>query len=158
LPGYTEIMTGRSPIACQDNDCRPTETPTVLDEAWASGASVAAFASWERLDRALTVAPGRFPVSCGRDSDPTIDPFPGGGDFRPDVITSYLALRHLWIAKPDVLYIGLGEPDEYAHRGDYAGYIASLRAADAVLGRLFDILDRMGERGARTNVFATSDH
>jgi hypothetical protein len=158
LPGYTEILTGRSPLRCQDNDCPPVDAPTVLDEAYAAGAKVAAFASWEKLDRALTVAPGRFPVSCGRDGDPTIDPWPGHGQFRPDAITAYLALRHLVTELPDVLFLGLGEPDEYAHHDDYEGYVRSLSFADAILGQLFAVLDRMGERGASTHVFVTADH
>lgn len=158
LPGYTEILTGRPPVHCQDNDCPPVDTPTVLDEAYAAGARVAAFASWEKLERAVSVAPGRFPISCGRDGDPTIDPYPGHGDFRPDAITANLALRHLATQQPDVLYLALGEPDEYAHRDDYDGYVRALSFADAVVGQLFALLDRMGERGEKTHVFVTADH
>lgn len=158
LPGYTEILTGRSPLACQSNECSAVATPTVLDEAYAAGARVAAFSSWEKLQRAITVAPGRFFVSCGRDGDPTIQPFPGGGEYRPDSVTAYEALRYLAKEQPDVLFVGLGDPDEYAHRGDYEGYVRALSFADAVVGEVFAILDRMGDRGARTNVFVTSDH
>jgi len=158
LPGYTEILTGREPIHCQDNDCAQVSSPTLLDEAYAAGATVAAFASWDRLERAVTVARGRFVVSCGRDGDPMIDPYPGYGDFRPDAVTAHLALRHLLTQQPDVLFLGLGEPDEYAHRGDYEGYLAALAQDDAIVGKLFTILGRMGERGASTNVFVTSDH
>jgi arylsulfatase A-like enzyme len=56
------------------------------------------------------------------------------------------------------MFLGLGEPDEYAHRGDYAGYLGSLRTADAVLGDLMATLDRMGDRGAHTTVLVTADH
>lgn len=158
LPGYTEILTGRPPRACQDNDCARTEIPTLLDDAYAAGAHVAAFASWDRLERAVTAAPGRFVVSCGRDGDPTIHPYPGAGEFRPDAVTAHLALRYLATELPDVLFLGLGEPDEYAHRGDYGGYLAALALADAVLGQLFDVLDRMGALGASTSVLVTADH
>lgn len=158
LPGYTEILTGRSPLRCQDNACPPVTTPTLLDEAYARGARVAAFGSWEKLDNAVTVAPDRFLVSCGRHGDAAIDPYPGHGEYRPDFVTAYLALRHLWQERPDVLYLGLGDPDELAHRDDYDGYLASLRFADAIVGQIFAMLDQMGERGARTHVFVTSDH
>lgn len=158
LPGYTEIMTGRSPLGCQDNACPPVTTPTLLDEVYARGGRVAAFGSWEKLDRAVTVAPGRFTVSCGRRGDPAIDPFPGHGDYRPDFVTAYLALRHLWEERPDVLFLGLGDPDEYAHRDDYDGYLRSLGFADAIVGQIFVMLDQMGDRGARTHVFVTADH
>lgn len=56
------------------------------------------------------------------------------------------------------MFLGLGEPDEYAHRGDYAGYLGSLRASDAILGDLFAVLDCMGDRGRHTTVLVTADH
>lgn len=158
LPGYTEILTGRAPIGCQDNSCKQIETPTFLDDAHTAGASVAAFGSWEMLDRVISARPGSFPVSCGRNGDESIDPWPGHGGFRPDRVTAALALRYLEENRPDVLYIGLGEPDEYGHRGDYAGYLRSLTYADGVVARIASALDRMGSRGARTHVFVTADH
>ncbi|HEY8079664.1 MAG TPA: alkaline phosphatase family protein [Labilithrix sp.] len=158
LPGYNEILSGRPPRACQTNDCPRATAHTLLDEAWASGAEVAAFASWEKLDRAITSSPGKFLVSCGRDGDPTIDPYPGSGDFRPDAITGYLAVSHLWRSQPDVLFVGLGEPDEYAHRGDREGYESALRLDDEIVGQIFHVLDQMGERGAQTTVVVTADH
>jgi hypothetical protein len=158
LPGYTEILTGRAPITCQDNDCPAIQAPTLLDEVRATGGKVAAFGSWEVLDRAISARPGSFLVSCGRGGDASIDPWPGSGDFRPDRLTGALALRHLEAARPDVLYVGLGEPDEYGHHGDYSGYLRALREADAFVGQLVATLGRMGERGAATHVFVTADH
>jgi arylsulfatase A-like enzyme len=87
-----------------------------------------------------------------------VDSAPGGGDFRPDRFTAEIALRYLESDTPRFLFIGLGEPDEYAHQGNYRGYLASLRAADDALGRLVDTLGRMGERGRHTSIFVTTDH
>jgi hypothetical protein len=151
-------MTGRAPIGCQDNSCATVRVPTVLDDAHAAGANVAAFGSWEMLDRAISSRPGTFLVSCGRAGDSRIDPWPGSGDFRPDRLTATEALRHLEGQRPDVLYLGLGEPDEYGHHGDYAGYLRALAYADSVVGKVFEVLGRMGPRGARTHVFITADH
>jgi hypothetical protein len=180
LPGYTEIFTGRRSHECADNACGRTRIPTVFDEArdnGGDGADVAVFASWERMDRAATARPGRFVLSCGRTraagdevirADDTMrdlldraarsDPYPGSGDYRPDRLTAALALRYLETRRPTLLFVGLGEPDEYAHRGDYAGYLASLRAADDTLGELFEVLGRMGPRGEHTSVIVTADH
>jgi hypothetical protein len=158
LPGYTEILTGRAPIGCQDNTCATVAVPTLLDEAHASGAKVAAFGSWEMLDRAVSSRPGSFVVSCGRNGDAKVDPWPGSGDFRPDRMTAKLALGYLEREQPDVLYVGLGEPDEYGHHGDYAGYLRALTAADAFVGDLTAALGRMGQRGADTHLFVTADH
>jgi hypothetical protein len=180
LPGYTEIFTGRRAHDCADNGCGRTRIPTVFDEARDSGGDgtdIAVFASWERLERAATARPGRFVLSCGRaagaadevlrtddttrdllDRAGRTDPYPGSGDFRPDRLTAAIALRYLETRRPTLLFVGLGEPDEYAHRGDYAGYLASLRAADDTLGELFEVLGRLGTRGEHTTVIVTADH
>jgi hypothetical protein len=178
LPGYTEIFGGRRDHACADNDCAPTHVPTVFDEAVAaSPGQLAFFASWERLDRAASATPQSLVLSTGRTrvwqageltSDPetkewldrgaSADPTPGWGEFRPDRFTAALALKYLEKRHPRLMFLGLGEPDEYAHRGDYPGYLGSLQAADGVLGELVTTLDRMGERGAHTTVLVTADH
>ncbi len=54
-PGYEEILGGRAP-RCTDNKCGRTALPSLLDEARAAGAKVAAFASWERIDLETTAA------------------------------------------------------------------------------------------------------
>jgi len=157
LPGYTEILGGR-PSRCTDNGCARTTLPSILDEARAAGAKVAAFASWEKLDLAATASPGAFFSSCGRGGNPMIDPWPGHGDYRPDRVTANAALAHYEAEQPDVFFLGLGDPDEYAHRNDYPGYLAALRHADEIVGRLVALLDRMGDRGRSTHVIVTADH
>ena len=157
LPGYTELLGGR-PSRCMDNGCARTTLPSILDEARGAGAKVAAFASWEKLDLAATASPGAFVSSCGRKGDPAIDPWPGHGDYRPDRITADVALAHYEAELPDVFFLGLGDPDEFAHRGDYPGYLAALRHADAIIGRLVALLDRLGDRGQATHVVVTADH
>ncbi len=180
LPGYSEIFTGRRAHGCADNDCARARTATLFDEvARASGTpdAVAVFSSWERIERAASPQQGAFVLSAGRsvrwhpeelasdagvaaflDEAAQADPFPGYGDFRPDRLTAAVALRYLEQRRPRLLYLGLGEPDEYAHRGDLPGYLGSLRAADEVVGRIFEALDGMGERGRRTTVLVTTDH
>jgi hypothetical protein len=175
LPGYTEILGGRAPDACPSNECDGVSVPTLPDELHARGASVAAFSSWERIARVASSHAGDFPISAGRvvqfkldgvgpPLDETLrlgaaaDPSPGTGEFRPDRYTAALALRYLERERPDFLFLGLGEPDEYAHRGNYRGYLDSLRLCDAVVGAAVDVLDRMGERGSKTTLFITADH
>lgn len=157
LPGYTEILSGR-PSRCHENDCPRTSTPTLLDEARAAGAKVAVFSSWERIELAATAKADGIYVSCGRRGDPAVDPFPGFGDYRPDRFTAAAALAYYEAEQPDVFFLGLGDSDEYAHRGDYPRYVEALRRADEVIGRLVAALDRSGERGRRTHVVVTADH
>ena len=142
-----------------------------------SDSDVAVIASWAPIGRAATRTPSRIVLSAGRQDvtgarylidDPSTrevldlgaraDPRPGHDAFRPDRYTAELALRYLEARRPSFLFVGLGEPDEYAHEDDYRGYLASLRAADDFFGRLFAALDRMGERGRRSLVLVTADH
>jgi hypothetical protein len=180
LPGYTEIFAGRAPTACQDNDCTGASGTTIVDalrDRARADSDVAVIASWAPIGRAATRAPSRIVLSAGRQSvegaafledEPSTravldegaraDPRPGHDAFRPDRYTAELALRYLETRRPSFLFVGLGEPDEYAHADDYRGYLASLRAADDFFGRLFAALDRMGERGRRSLVMVTADH
>lgn len=157
LPGYTEILGGRQ-SRCTNNECSRTALPSILDEARAAGAKVAAYASWEKLDLAATASPGAFHSSCGRHGDPEIDPWPGHGDYRPDARTADAALQYYEAELPDVFFLGLGDSDEYAHRDDYPGYLVSLRRADEIIGRVVTLLHRLGERGDRTHIVVTTDH
>lgn len=159
LPGYAEILTGRAG-QCADNDCKRVEHATLLEEVRDAGGKAALVSSWDRLGRIATRASKHNDVivSAGRHGDPGVSPFPGEGDFRPDRHTAEVGLELLERERPDLLFLGLGEPDEYAHHGDRAGYARSLRYADAVLGRLRRALSRMGPRGADTTVLVVADH
>ncbi|HVH46155.1 MAG TPA: alkaline phosphatase family protein [Labilithrix sp.] len=157
LPGYSEIFHGRFLHGCRDNDCARTTSPTLLDEARGRGATVAAFASWTKLDFALTSNPGAFLVSCGPHGGSALPGGTGLDDSRPDHDTATAALAYYEAERPDVFHLGLGEPDEHAHFGNYVGYIAALRDADEVVGRLMAMLDR-DERGRKTHVVVMPDH
>ena len=148
LPGYNEIFSGRAPFGCPDNACPATREATIADEVGRASGGAAVFSSWAPIARAASAFPSRIVVSTGlRD-----------GDFRPDRETADRALSYLARHHPRFLFLGLGEPDEFAHRGDYAGYLGALRQADAVLGELFDVLAGMGARGRHTSVLVTCDH
>jgi hypothetical protein len=182
LPGYTEILTGRTATHCQDNACPETREATLPDELAPllpadEAAGSAVIASWESLDRAASSGGGNVVVSAGRhhgrglermrgdeeerallDEASRAESAPGAGDFRPDRFTADIALHYLATRAPRFLFLGLGEPDEYAHQDNYRGYLDALRAADRSLGRLVDTLEGMGERGRMTSVFVTTDH
>lgn len=149
LPGYNEIFGGRSPVACADNECPPTRRPTLVDEVRARSLDVAVFASWSPIVRAAALHPSDIVWSTGQ---------PETGAFRPDRDTADLALAYLPEHRPSFMFVGLGEPDEFAHRADYAGYLGSLRQADTILGELRAAVGQLGERGRHTSIFVTCDH
>jgi hypothetical protein len=149
LPGYTEIFSGRTPFGCADNDCPATRQATIADEVRATSTDVAVFSSWAPIARAASMRPSEIVHSTGE---------VGTGAFRADRATADKGLAYYAEHRPSFFFLGLGEPDEFAHKGDYTGYMGSLRQADAVLGELRRLLAQMGERGRSTSVFVTCDH
>jgi hypothetical protein len=179
MPGYLEIFAGHPDPACDSNDCvRPVAHTVVDDVLQSSGADdVAVVSSWPSIARAASADPSRLVVSAGRkrvergdvlradeataeqlDRGGLAKAFPGIGDYRPDAITTRVALRVLAVEHPRFLFVGLGDADEYGHRNDYHGYLEAVRASDAFLGDLFATLDQMGARGRHTTVLVTADH
>lgn len=173
LPGYLEIFTGH-PSHCLDNACAQVEE-TVLDEAARDDqVSVASIGSWDTLSRAVSGGGSSVVAAVGRDWPDNVpvtgllaqlvdagrnaDPYPGIEGYRPDAATAAIALEYFRQNKPALFHIGLGDTDEYGHRNDYAAYLAALEHADTVIGAVADILDTMGEDGAKTTVIVTPDH
>lgn len=165
LPSYREIFTGRGPQSCQDNDCPRITEPTIVDELAKENRDAVVVGSWETIEHAASansdvpLTTGRLRTHHGERFDGfaiaegrIADPWPGIGEYRPDVITARIALGVLARKPPAFLFIGLGEPDEYAHRGDRDGYLGSLRAADRVL----ELLERATDDA--TTFIVTTDH
>lgn len=150
LPGYAELLTGRRTTRCRDNQCTGGGARTLLDDFAGPSARhashVALFTSWPDIAR---VASERGVVA---------EPLPRSGGFRPDSVTAELAIAHLKAHPPSFLFLGLGEPDEFAHRNDYAGYLNALRRADAWIDEVERELSRLAMHGTRTLLFVTADH
>jgi hypothetical protein len=180
LPGYAEMLSG-APSPCQSNECEAESRRTLADDfadvshGWAG--EVAVVASWPDLARVAARRPDRILVSAGRhaganqhllrfdaestwllDAGAREKPYPGHGDFRPDRYTAALALRYLRQQKPRFLFLSLGEPDAYAHRGLYRQYLRSLSQADVVIGEIDQYLSTLRARGERATLFVTTDH
>jgi hypothetical protein len=179
LPGYLEIFAGKPDPACEGNDCVRPPAHTIADDVRdSSGADdVAVITSWPNIARAASADPSAYVMSAGRKllsradvlrADPAMPPllergahvkaWPGEGEYRPDAFTAKVALRYLETQRPRFLFVGLGDADEYAHRGDYHGYLEAVHASDAFLGDLQATLARMGARGRHTTVLVTADH
>ncbi len=150
LPGYAELLSGRRTTRCRDNQCTGVGARTLLDEFAGASArdtsQVALFTSWPDIAR---VASERGVVA---------EPLPRNANFRPDAVTADLAIAHLKAHPPKFLFLGLGEPDEYGHRNDYAGYLNAVRRADAHIAEVDQVLARLAAHGTRTALFVTADH
>ncbi len=180
LPGYTEMLTGKAP-ACQANVCPPTREPSWLDRCAAlpehRPGDAALVSSWENIALVASRSPRDLPISAGRhhlfgrslfardaellgllDRHARGFPAPGGQDYRVDAATAEIALGYLESARPRCLFVGLGDTDEHAHRGDYVSYVGALRRFDLFVGELVARLDGMDDYGRSTTVVVTTDH
>ncbi len=150
LPGYAELLSGRRVTDCQDNQCSGAGRRTLFDDFGAQGSrdgsQAVAFTSWPDIAK---VASERGPFA---------EPAPRPDSFRPDSLTADLAIQHLRARAPRFMFVGLGEPDEFGHQNDYAGYLRSLRYADQRIGEIDQILQGLAARGTRTALFVTADH
>jgi hypothetical protein len=158
LPSYLEIMTGAA-SGCDGNECQPEVGWTIAAEVARRGArgGSAVFSSWSTISRAVP-PDTRVHIEAGRGPGDEAPPYPGQGDYRPDRRTAAEAIDHLLHHRPRMLWVALGDTDEWAHRHDYRGYIESLRFADAFVGELCAHLSDMGSYGAGTTVIVTTDH
>lgn len=75
-----------------------------------------------------------------------------------DVITMQVAREYLLKHKPRVLFIGLGETDEWAHARRYDHYLHAAHRADAFTGRLWELLQSLPEYRDRTSLVLACDH
>ncbi len=178
LPGYMEMLTGQRRSGCTTNECARTTVPSVLDGAREElGADeVAMFTSWTPIERAV-LDPNAFVASAGKsfvshrdalvgdalmratlETGAKEPSYPGNEGYRPDAQTAKLALRYFELNHPRMMFLGLGDTDEYGHRDDYASYLGAIAQVDRVLGDLETLIEAMGPGAAQTTVLVTADH
>jgi hypothetical protein len=77
---------------------------------------------------------------------------------RHDYYTFRFAMAHLAAHEPRVLYLALGETDDWAHNGRYDMVLDSLARTDAYLKELWTWLQAQPEYRGRTSLLITVDH
>ena len=173
-PGYNEMLSGAADPRIDSNDKVPNPNTTVLE--WLNTrpgfqGRVAAYGSWDVLPFILntnrshvTVGSGFTPVPQPKtDRERAINELaadlPLYWDYGPpDAPIVYAALERLRTDKPRVLYILLGEGDEWAHAGRYDLYLDATIRADRFIKRVWDTLQSMPEYANQTTLLVTTDH
>jgi hypothetical protein len=173
-PGYSEMFAGVADPRIDSNDKVPNPNVTVLE--WLNGQGdfrgrIAAFGSWDVLPSILNVDRSRLPVGSGfapvpnpkTDRDRELNqlardlpPYWAYGTFDAPVV--YAAIDSLRRDKPRVLYLMLGEGDEWAHEGRYDLYLDATHRADRFIQRLWDTLQSLAEYRGTTALLLTTDH
>jgi phosphopentomutase len=77
---------------------------------------------------------------------------------RHDYITLEMALEHLRIEKPRVLYIALGETDDWAHDRRYDRTLQTVEYFDRALQQIWEFVEESPDYRGRTSLVITSDH
>lgn len=174
-PGYSEILTGRAhDDVIKSNDPVRNPYPTVLEflkkNAGLSSTQAAAFASWdvfnaivEHTEGALTVNAGYEPFESpieevGRQSRLQFETPTPWDSVRHDAYTFRFAMDHLARHKPRVLYLALGETDDWAHDGRYDRVLETYTRTDDYLKQLWTWLQSQPEYRGRTHMLITTDH
>jgi hypothetical protein len=174
-PGYAEILTGEAHDAEIDsNDNRRYGFPTLLDVLQRRldlpPTGVAAFGSWETFNWIVSNREDGFTANAGYEAYESADPLvqllsraqfetqTGWDTVRNDMYTFRLALAHLQAHRPRVLYLALGETDDWAHGGRYDRVLQTLERTDAWFRELWTWLQRDAQYRDNTAILITVDH
>jgi hypothetical protein len=174
-PGYSEILLGEAhDDTIKSND--PVRNPyaTVLEELKArlslTKDQVAVFASWNVFDAIVEHTDGSLTVNSGYEAFNSPDPHtamlsrlqfetPTPWDsVRHDAYTFRFAMDHFRRARPRVVYLALGETDDWAHGGRYDRVLETYARSDQYLKELWTWLQADPEYRGRTHILITTDH
>ena len=168
-PGYHELLCGFASPFIRDNLRIPNPSVTVLE--WLNrrpgfAGQVAAYTSWDAFSLILNRARSGLVVDVGSPVPPRPTVFqrlraealPPWKDSVYDAFVFHSAMEHLQTRDPRVLYLALGDTDEWAHAGRYDRYLDAVRRSDRWLRELWETLStRRGYRG-QTSLLITTDH
>ncbi len=174
-PGYSEILTGVADPTIVSNAKIPNNNWTFLEwleKTQGYKGKTAAFASWNV-----------FPFIFNRDGNDIFTNFgfepmeimlgnprikelnqlqldiPVPWDqVRFDAYTFNFAFEYLKEKRPKVLYISLGETDDYAHDSQYDRYITSAQKSDEFIARLWTWVQNDADYKNKTTLLITTDH
>lgn len=174
-PGYAEILLGEAHdevIKSNDRVQNPFETllERLRTHLQLPPSRVATFGSWEVFNEIAEHTPGSLTINAGYEAfeHPAAavqalsrlqfeTPTPWNS-VRHDAYTFGLAMAHLESSRPRVLYLALGETDDWAHGGRYDCVLETYARTDAYLEQLWTWLQAdEGYRG-RTHLLITTDH
>jgi hypothetical protein len=176
-PGYNELFTGVADPRIRGNEHPNNPNVTVLE--WLAQqpgfeGRVQAFATWDTFYRIFNVERSHLDVRAGWEppfaNDPvrtsakdtldaiyrTTTPLFGGNAL--DAITWAALKESLRTNHPRVLFLGLGETDEWMHAGRYDLFLEAAHRDDAIIADLWDTLQSIPEYAGTTTLIVTTDH
>jgi len=174
-PGYNEMLTGHPDPRINSNEFGPNPNVSVLE--WLNTlpdlhGTVSVFATWANFKDIFNVTRSHLPMQVGWDL-----PFQGKLSERQalmnrlyqtttrmddeDVYDAFLQVPLLdSFAKhqPQVLFVGYGETDNWAHAGRYDLVLHSAHLFDHFVAELWERLQALPAYRDRTTFIITTDH
>ena len=174
-PGYSEILTGEAhDDVIKSNDRVQNPYPTILEGLKAklilSTGGVAAFGSWDAFNEIVEHTPGSIMVNAGYAPFATSDKAgmelsrmqfetpTAWNSVRHDAYTFGLAMTYFRTHQPRVLYLALGETDDWAHERRYDRVLETLARTDEWFRQLWTWLESQPTYRGRTHILITTDH
>lgn len=174
-PGYSEILTGEAhDDVIKSNDRVQNPYVTLLEELKTRLAlpapRAAVFGSWEVFNEIAEHTPGALTINAGFEAYTGRDvaaqvlsllqfetPTPWNS-VRHDAYTFGLAMAHFRSERPRVVYLALGETDDWAHDGRYDRVLETFGRTDGYLQQLWTWLQSQADYRGRTHILITTDH
>jgi len=174
-PGYNETLTGFGDPRIHSNDNIPNPNVTVFEWLNAKPAftgKVAAFGAWDAFNGIFNRERCGFVVNAGYDPLTAIPMTPElkqlntlkaetvrvWPDEAFDPMPFHTAVEYVKAKKPRLLFVGLGETDDWAHFGSYAEYLNAAHLGDSYLRELWDLVQSMPEYRNKTTLIVLPDH
>lgn len=174
-PGYNEILTGKADPRIDSN--KPVANPNVTFLEWLNTqqgykGQVAAFGSWDVFPAIINTKRSNIPLNSGfMPADwAGLSPYAQWlnklqkevpspwHNVRLDAFTVGFTQEYIKAKQPKVIYVALGETDDFAHDGDYPAYLNAAHRSDQFIERLWQQLQSMGQYKNNTNLIITVDH
>ena len=175
-PGYAEILLGEVLPEIDSNDRIYNRRETVLEfvrrELELDVDHVAAYASWDVFKYICVQKEGSVFVSAGRRELGSsaasalmrqidrlqFECLTPWDSVRHDGFTATLALEHLRIHGPRLLYVAFDETDDWAHDGRYDMVLEGIMLFDRFLSDLWDFLQTSSQYQNQTTLILATDH
>ena len=174
-PGYNEIFTGNTDLLVASNKKKKNENINVLeylDTKEAFKGKVVAFTSWDVFPYILNEERSGMLVNSGYENmekegasaKQTIinkvqtDAVYNKGGTRYDQLTFLTAKEYIQQHQPKVMFLGLGETDEYAHSNRYDLYLEQANKIDRMLAELWHWVQITPGYKDNTTFLITTDH
>ncbi|WP_158970569.1 alkaline phosphatase family protein [Paraglaciecola sp. L3A3] len=174
-PGYNEILTGRADPRIDSNKAKPNPNVTILEwlnQQQGYQGKVVAFGSWDVFPAIINRDRSKLMINAGFESATwsqlseksawlnqlqTQIPSPWH-NVRLDAFTHGFAVEYIKSYSPKVIYLALGETDDFAHQGNYPEYIRGANRSDKLIAALWHQLQLIPQYKNNTNLLITVDH